>query len=108
MTQALVTQAPTGASEEARTDTCRLRLFVARGEPNSTVAQANFLAFCEENLPPGSQVEVLDVSNSFQEALRQRIIVTPTLIVETGTSVVRILGNLADKSVVVSALGLGR
>jgi circadian clock protein KaiB len=85
---------------------CRLRLFVVGGEPNSLIAQANLSMLSRESLPAGCVVEVLDVATNFEEALKERVLVTPTLIVKTDTSDVRILGTLADKAVVLAALGI--
>jgi circadian clock protein KaiB len=100
-------QHPAGRQAEARADrTCRLRLFVVGGEPNSMIALTNLSALRHESLPPGCQVEVVDVSSNFEEALKNRVLVTPTLIVETDATAVRILGNLANRSVVLAALGI--
>ena len=61
------------------TDIYRLRLFVAGNEPNSTQARANLTTLCETYLQGRYQLETIDVLRDFQAALRDNILVTPTL-----------------------------
>ena len=89
----------------AQSATYVLRLFVAGNEPNSTLARANLTTFCETYLQGRYQLETIDVLRDFQTALRDHVLVTPTLKVVAPVQAT-IFGNLSDTAKVLAALQL--
>jgi circadian clock protein KaiB len=96
---------------EGRKDGCTkyvLRLFLADDEPNSIQARANLTKLCEAHLKGECrccQLEVVDVLKDFETALKNNILLTPTLLV-VAPRPVTILGNLRDTGKALAALGL--
>lgn len=84
----------------------RLRLFVAGEEPNSTRAREVVARLYRERLAGRCQVEIVDVFEDFEAAIRQGVSVVPTLVVEGASSPRTIVGSLPDEAVVLAALGL--
>ncbi len=101
----MTTGMPDGA-EGKQLERYRLLLFVAGDEPNSNLARANLDRFCQDYLIGQVDVEVIDVLEDFESALAHRVLVTPTLIIENGRKRVTVLGNLKDRSRILSALGM--
>lgn len=84
-----------------------LRLFVAGNAPNSLAALRS-LRILQEELDAGPVrvcVEVVDVSVDPTPALRDGVVVTPTLLRAEAPGV-RVLGNLSDAAAVRDALKL--
>jgi hypothetical protein len=84
-----------------------LRLFVAGNAPNSLAALRS-LRHIQEQLDGGPvrvRVEVVDVSVDPAPALRDGVVVTPTLLRAEAPGV-RVLGNLSDAAAVRDALRL--
>jgi len=86
--------------------TYRLKLYVADDEPNSRLAQENLKGICDEYLKDCCQIEHVDVLTDFATALRDRIFVTPTLVLAAPGPRATIVGNLGDRERVLSALRL--
>jgi len=83
----------------------RMVLFVADHEPNSREARRNIQGLCREHLKSAvCDVEVVDVLNDYRKALEHRVLITPTLLVLSPSPTVRIVGNLADSELVLSAM----
>jgi hypothetical protein len=76
----------------------QLRLYVARGTPNSTRAEHNLRTALDEmdGRDPTLQLEVIDVSTNVKLALSDGVIVTPTLIGRSRNQQRTILGDLSD------------
>jgi len=83
-----------------------LRLFVAGEEPNSKQARENLMKFCEDHLKGDYKIEIVDVLEDFEAALKNNILLTPALVVVSASPPVTIFGNLSDTEKVLSALGL--
>ena len=83
-----------------------LRLFIAGNGANSRQALANLRRLCQEHLDGRSAIEVVDVLKDYQAAVRENILVTPTLILIAPRPRVTILGNLSDSQKVLAALRL--
>ena len=81
-----------------------LKLYVAGDEQNSRIAQDNLTRICDEYLKGRCQIEKVDVLIDFTTALKDRIFVTPTLVLAAPEPKVTIVGNLSDKERVISAL----
>jgi circadian clock protein KaiB len=86
--------------------TYRLKLYVADDEPNSRSAQENLKGICDEYLKDCCRIEHVDVLTDFASALKDRIFVTPTLVLAAPEPRVTIVGNLGDKERVLLALRL--
>jgi len=87
-----------------------LRLYIAGDAPNSCEARANLAALLEQHaglLPDGYELEVVDFLQEPQRALRDGVIVTPTLVKLTPAPVRKIIGTLRETPQVLTALGLG-
>ena len=83
-----------------------LKLYVAGDEQNSRIAQDNLTLICDEYLKGRCQIEKVDVLIDFTTALKERIFVTPTLVLVGPGPRATIVGNLGDKERVISALRL--
>ena len=82
-----------------------LRLFVAGNEPNSVQAQTNLTNLCDTYLPGRYQLETVDVLRDFHAALRDNVLITPTLKVIAPVQAT-LFGNLSDTARVLAALQL--
>src|SRR5512137_722640 len=83
-----------------------LKLYVAGDEQNSRLAHDNLMHICDECLKNRCQIEKVDVLTDFTAALKDRIFVTPMLVLIAPEPKVTIIGNLGDKERVISALRL--
>lgn len=84
----------------------RLRLYVAGRAPNSLAARANLEAVLA-GAGTACRVEIVDVLETPDRALRDHVLVTPTLVVLGRANPVRLIGALVDREQVRAALGLG-
>jgi circadian clock protein KaiB len=84
----------------------KLKLFICDGEANSRLARANLTEICNENLKGHYQIEEVDVLIDFTSALKERVFVTPALILKSPEPRVTLVGNLDNKERVISALRL--
>ncbi len=77
----------------------RLRLFVAGNEYNSVLARRNLQDFCKEHFGGECTWEEIDILEDSAVALKENILVTPTLEVRTDGAETRMLvfGNLTDR-----------
>jgi circadian clock protein KaiB len=89
---------------KARTSRIRLRLYIAGHAPNSVRAMANIEAICAAEFALVHELEIVDVFHHPQRALEDGIIVTPTLIKLMPLPVARVIGDLSDRSQVLSTL----
>ncbi len=83
-----------------------LKLYVAGNEQNSQLARDNLKQICSEHLNGRCRIEEVDVLTDFIPALRDRVFVTPTLILVEPEPKVMVVGNLSEKEKVLSALRL--
>lgn len=84
----------------------RLRLYIARGAPNSVLALANLTAILAEHLKISYKLETIDVLKFPLRAIADNILVTPHLTKLSPGPVARIVGNLSDRAGVLLALGI--
>jgi circadian clock protein KaiB len=92
--------------ENAVSDVYILKLFVVGHEPNSMTARANLSTICHEYLKDRFQLEEVDVLSDFSSALKERVFVTPALVLISPEPRVTVVGNLDNKERVISALRL--
>jgi circadian clock protein KaiB len=83
-----------------------MKLFIAGKEPNSGIAYKNLQDICSGDYSRLCNIEVVDVFENFELALGERIIVTPTLIIETSDLKfrTRFFGNLHEKNEILKYL----
>ena len=84
----------------------RFRLYVAGDAPNSAQAQANLIALCQTHLPDRYAIEVVDVLKTPMLALKDNVLMTPTLLRLSPAPVRRIVGALSQMQTVLDTLGL--
>ena len=83
-----------------------LRLYVAGRSPNSVAATANLRTLCAEWHASPPLVEIVDVLQEPDRALKDGIMMTPMLVRLSPEPTVQILGALSDLGRVRSALGI--
>jgi circadian clock protein KaiB len=83
-----------------------LKLFIAGEEPNSRLARENLKLVCDEYLNGRCRIEEVDVLSDFASALKNKVFVTPTLILVEPEPRATIVGNLGNQERVISALRL--
>lgn len=84
----------------------KFRLYVAGDAPNSAQAQANLIALCQTHLPDRYEIEVVDVLKEPMVALKDNVLMTPTLLKLSPAPVRRIVGALSQMQTVLDTLGL--
>jgi circadian clock protein KaiB len=82
------------------------RLYVAGDGQNSTRAIANLTALCGAYLAGRHRIEIVDVFGDPDQALADRIVMTPTLMRLEPGPVRRLVGTLQGIDAVAAALGL--
>jgi circadian clock protein KaiB len=84
----------------------QLRLYVAGLLPNSQQAIANLTAFSERYLLGQHRIEIVDVFESPDRALADRILLTPTLTIVAPPPLRTIVGDLSDTTVLEQAFAV--
>jgi len=84
----------------------KFRLYVAGDTQNSVQALANLSALCRKYLPDQHQIELVDVFREPKRALKDHILMTPTLVKLEPAPGARIVGNLSQTHFVLQALGI--
>ncbi len=84
----------------------RFRLYVAGASANSSQALTNLRGLCQQCLPGEHEIEVVDVLQEPARALRERVLVTPTLVKLAPRPEARLIGNLSRTELVRQTLGL--
>jgi hypothetical protein len=80
-------------------------LFVAGEEHNSRTAKNNLARICRA-IGDRCEVQLVDVMQDFESALKYNILLTPSLLVVEPPPQVVIVGNLNDPAEVRAALGI--
>ena len=83
-----------------------LRLYVSGATPRSTEAISRIKEICEEYLPNQYDLEVIDIYQHPQLAAQQQIVAAPTLVKESPGKLRRMIGNLANKKLILQRLGI--
>ena len=103
----MIKKAETSALTAAVQPVYHLRLYTAGDEPNSRMARENLEQICREELDGLCNIEEINVLVDYESALRDRIFVTPTLVLLKPEPRTIVVGNLGNRDKVVSALHLG-
>jgi circadian clock protein KaiB len=82
----------------------RLRLYVNGQAPESAVVESNLRRMCDE-VGLECEVEVVDVLEHPEDAERDRVVLTPTLMRLTPPEL-RVAGDLSDTEAALDGLGL--
>lgn len=83
------------------------RLYVAGTAPHSQRAAANLRAFCAAHLGDRHEIEVIDLFGDPLRALTDKVLLTPTLVVNNAGSTRRIVGDLSETSMLLDFVGGG-
>lgn len=83
-----------------------LRLFVAGDERNSYLAKTNLKLICDTYLHGRHHLEIIDVLENVEAAVRNHVLVTPMLVLVAPRPEVTIIGNLSNTQRVLDALRL--
>ncbi len=83
-----------------------LRLFVTGTLPNSARAIININAICEKYLKGNYKLEIIDIYQQPQLALKEDIITVPLLIKKFPLPEERMIGDLSDMNTVLKGLHL--
>ena len=89
-------------------DKTQLKIYIAGPAHQAMPAVANLRQFCEDELSGACEIEIIDVLEHPELALRDGIIATPTLVKAFPPPVRRILGDLSDREALCIALNLNR
>lgn len=84
-----------------------LRLYVAGQLPNSRRALATLTDFCQRRLGDRHCLEVVDVLADPERALRDRILLTPTLVILEPPPVRTLAGDLSETATLEHAFAGG-
>jgi circadian clock protein KaiB len=84
-----------------------MRLYVAGDAPNSVAARTNLRRLLASRDPSSHSLEIVDCLRDPMRALREGVLVTPTLMRLEPEPVCAIVGSLSDSARVLEALGLG-
>ncbi len=90
----------------SREGTLRLRLFVAGESPNSVAALRHLRALLAAHPSLTVELEVVDVLGDPERALREGVLVTPTMVRLSPTPRRQVVGTLRDAALLASVLGL--
>ncbi len=93
------------AKASPATSRLRLRLYVAGGAPNSLAATANLTVLLDTHYAGAYTLEVVDVLTSPEKAVRDGVLVTPTLMKLAPNPIQRLVGNLSDSARLLLLLG---
>jgi len=86
--------------------TYNLTLYVAGNEPNSALAKSIVKEVCESYLTDNFNLKIVDVIKKFNEAVKNKIMVVPTLLVQSSTINIKVIGSLDSVASLVKVLGL--
>lgn len=83
-----------------------LRLFVAGPTSQSTRAVVNTRKLCEEHLEGRYDLEVVDISQSPEDARNAQIVAVPTLVKVLPLPLRRFVGDMSDTTRILTRMGL--
>jgi circadian clock protein KaiB len=93
-------------SPSARDERKQVRLYVAGDGPNSESAIATLRSLLTEFSEAPVDLEIIDVLEEPERALRDRVLITPMLVKVAPPPERRILGRLGDRTTLLTVLGL--
>jgi circadian clock protein KaiB len=81
-----------------------LRLYVTDSKPNSKRAIENLRQLCESHLKDRYTLEIIDIQEYPQKAKSDHIIVTPVLVKDLPTPLIKFIGDLSDTEKILVSL----
>lgn len=84
----------------------KFKLFIMGQTSRSQYAIRTLRRICEDAMPDGYELTIIDVLEQPSLAEEHKIIATPTLIKEWPLPVRRVLGDLSDQEKLLHALGI--
>ena len=100
------TQARDRKQASSKSDSWKLRLYVAGQTPKSVRALANLNMLCEEHLNGRYHIEVVDLLEHPDMARGDQIVAIPTLVIKLPQAVRKIIGDLSDTDKVLVGMAL--
>jgi circadian clock protein KaiB len=94
------------ALRAAHTEKIELRLYVSGCTPKSVRAIGDFQRLCRQYLPGRCDVEIIDIYQRPDLAVRAQIVAVPTLVKSAPAPLRRLIGSLAETVTVIKSLGL--
>lgn len=82
------------------------QLYIAGNEPNSQKALEALKRIGEKYLPGRYTLEVVDVLKNYEAALKNNILLAPTLIIKSPPPEIKIVGSLNSIKKILEILGL--
>ncbi|MGH7796438.1 MAG: circadian clock KaiB family protein [Candidatus Binatia bacterium] len=82
-----------------------LRLYVTGASRQSLQAIDNLKRLCEGNFPGRYQLEVIDIYQQPELAMKAQLLAAPTLIKDAPPPVLRLIGNLSNTEATLKCLG---
>ena len=89
----------------AEPERSKIRLYIAGSSARSSLAVSNVRCICDRCLKNCYDLEVIDIYQQPELAEAENIIAAPTLIRKLPGPVLRIVGDMSDKDLVISILG---
>ena len=83
-----------------------LKLFVVGDNANSAIAINNLQKLVAAHFPPGTRVEVIDLSREPNAPGSEDVLAVPMLVRDRPKPIRRIIGDLSDTSRVLQGLGI--
>ncbi|MCW2763416.1 MAG: KaiB protein [Marmoricola sp.] len=102
----MMTNATQSDTAQATRSGYRLVLYVCGATPHCMLAIKNINDICRTYLSEGTKVEVIDVIQHPEAAVRAQIIAAPTLIKYEPGPERRLIGDLSNTDKVLAALGI--
>jgi circadian clock protein KaiB len=84
----------------------QLRLYIAGASPNSNRAINNIRIFCEQHLKDCHNLEIIDVYQQPQIAVKDQVIALPLLIKASPPPLKRLIGDMSDMAKLIKGLDL--
>jgi circadian clock protein KaiB len=95
-----------GSERKRKQERLSLRLYIAGESPNSALARVNLQAALAHLGSNEVTLEIIDVLREPSRSLKDRVLVTPTLVKLAPAPVQRVIGNLRDVVVLMTTLGI--
>ena len=83
-----------------------LTLFVSGASPTSTQAVRRLRDLCDQRLPDGYDLEIVDIYQQPEVVVSRGVLAVPTLFKDLPLPVRVLIGDFTDESRVLAALGL--
>ena len=86
----------------------RLKMYIVNGSAQSQEKVETFRRMLEEALGRDYHLEILDIMENLEAALKDNVLATPTVIKSHPAPIRKIIGDLRDCEKILKELGLGR